>query len=97
MSGGAADHFKRLRGLYRSCFCGDDGEVHRAGREVIENLRQMTKYGSSPFSTDPVRMAYQVGQQDVMLHLMKMLNITDAEIHRLTASQPATYDEGENY
>lgn len=91
----AAEHFKQLRNRYRATFCGDDGKIHPAGEVVIDNLRQMTKHGQSPFSTDPATMAYQVGQQDVFRHLMQMLNISDAEIHRLTASMRSNVEEGE--
>lgn len=80
----SAEHFKRLRGVYRSALCGPNGDLHPAGKEVIANLRDMTKFGQSPFSSDAVTMAYRVGQQDVFRHFMSMLNISDAEIYRLT-------------
>jgi hypothetical protein len=88
-----ADHFKHLRNRYRAVFCGDDGKISPAGEVVIDNLRQMTKHGTTPFSSDPVQMAYNVGQQDIFRHLMQMLNISDAEIHRLTASMRPNVDE----
>jgi hypothetical protein len=82
----SADHFKRLRGVYRSVFYGNGGEFHPAGKEVMANLRQMTKYGSSPFSSDALTMAHMVGMQDVFCHIQQMLNISDADIYRLTAT-----------
>jgi hypothetical protein len=84
----AATHFKGLRDRYRSTFCGADGDLHPAGKAVIANLRELTKYGSSPFSTDAGRMAYTVGMQDVFLHIQQMLNISDADIYRLTRTPP---------
>jgi hypothetical protein len=84
----SADHFKRLRDVFRATYCGRDGDFHPAGKEVIQNLRVMTGYGSSPFRPDPVSMAYQVGMQDVFRHIMQMLNISDADIYRMTATQP---------
>lgn len=78
------EHFKHLRDIYRSTFCGDDGDQHQAGSEVIANLKAVASYGQSPFRSDPVSMAYQVGMQDVVRHILMMLNISDAEIYRLT-------------
>lgn len=92
MSDDAAKGVKRLRDVYRSTFAGTGGDLHQAGREVLANLKQMTNYGQSPFSSDPVTMAYRVGQQDVVRHILMMLNIPDAEIYRLT--QTASYSEG---
>lgn len=90
-----ADHFKGLRNAYRGTFCSDKGgDLHPLGKQVIDNLRQLTKHGQSPFNSDPVAMAYAVGQQDVFRHVMQMLNITDADIYRLTASQRANGEEG---
>ena len=82
-----AEHFKRLRNVYRSVFMGRDGQPHPAGAEVLANLRQMTKFGSSPFASDPLSMAYTVGLQDVFRHIQQMLNISDADIYRLTATR----------
>lgn len=80
-----ASHIKRVRDVFRSCFCGTQGgDPHQAGREVLANLKSMTSYGSSPFSSDAVTMAYRVGQQDVVRHILMMLNIPDSEIYRLT-------------
>jgi hypothetical protein len=79
-----AKSVKRLRDVFRASFCGTGGEIHQAGREVLVNLRAMSGYGSSPFRADPVSMAYAVGQQDVVRHILMMLNIPDEEIYRLT-------------
>jgi hypothetical protein len=84
VSNDPAKGVKRLRDVFRSSFCGTGGEVHQAGREVLANLKAMTGYGSSPFRPDPVSMAYAVGQQDVVRHILMMLNIPDEEIYRLT-------------
>lgn len=92
----AAEHFKHLRDRYRGVFCGNDGQPHVAGAEVLANLRTMTKYGSSPFSSDAITMAYHVGMQDVFRHIQQMLNIPDAEIYRLTQSgtqEKSFYDD----
>lgn len=88
----AAKHIKRLRDVFRASFCGTGGELHQAGREVLANLKEMTNYGKSPFTPDAVSMAYRVGQQDVVRHILMMLNIPDEEIYRLTAT--ANYAEG---
>lgn len=88
-----AEHFKRLRNVYRSVFCDRDGTPHKAGQEVLANLRQMTKFGSSPFASDPAVMAHVVGMQDVFRHIQQMLNISDADIYRLTA----TIDNSEGF
>lgn len=92
MSDDAAKHAKRLRDIYRATFAGTGGDIHVAGREVLTNLKQMSGYGSSPYRPDPIAMAYQVGMQDVVRHMLMMLNITDAEIYRLTAT--SNYAEG---
>jgi hypothetical protein len=84
----AAEHFKRLRNVYRSVFVGQNGQPHPAGKEVLANLREMTKFGSSPFSTDAAQMAYTVGMQDVFRHIQQLLNLSDADIYRLTATPP---------
>lgn len=85
MSDQPAAHIKRMRDMFRSCFCGPQGgDLHAAGREVMANLKQMTSYGQSPFSSDTTTMAYRVGQQDVVRHILMMLNIPDSEIYRLT-------------
>lgn len=85
MADDAAKHAKRLRDVYRSTFMGTGGGIHPAGNEVLANLKAMTDYGRSPFRADPVAMAYQVGMQDVVRHIFMMLNISDAEIYRLTS------------
>lgn len=85
MSNDPAKSIKRLRDVYRASFAGTGGGIHQAGIEVLANLKAMSGYGSSPFRADPVSMAYQVGQQDVVRHILMMLNIPDAEIYRLTA------------
>jgi hypothetical protein len=78
-----AKHTKRLRDVYRACFCGQGGDVHQAGIEVLSNLRQMTGYGTSPFTNDALTMAHRVGQQDVIRHIQLMLNIPDSMIYQL--------------
>jgi hypothetical protein len=50
-----AQHFRNLCNKYRATFCDREGSLHPSGQAVIDNLKQMTKYGHSPFSTDPVR------------------------------------------
>lgn len=92
MSEEAAKAVKRRRDVFRSTFCGTGGEVHQAGREVLINLKQMTGYGQSPYRADPISMAYQVGMQDVVRHILQTLNISDDEIYRLTAT--SNYSEG---
>lgn len=80
--------YQKLRGVYRACFYGADGNAHPAGVQVLRDLRTLTTYGSSPFRNDLASMAYEVGKQDVMRHLLKMLDISDAEIGRLVSMIP---------
>lgn len=82
-----AEHFKRLRGVYRSAFCNEKTDtISPAGKEVLANLKQLSGYGQSPYRSDPVAMAYAVGQQDVVRHIFMLLNMPDEEIYRLTAT-----------
>ena len=93
MSRDAAEHFKRLRGVYRAAFCQPNSDkLSPAGKEVIANLKALCSFGTSPFRPDPVTMAYTVGQQDVVRHILMTLNMPDEEIYRLTASTPNNED-----
>ena len=86
-------HFKALRDKYRAVFCDGKGGFHPAGNAVLADLRRMTKYGSSPFVPDPISMAYHVGMQDVFRHIQMVMNLSDADIYRLTAT-PQQQEEG---
>jgi hypothetical protein len=78
------DHWQRLSGVYRACFCdGREKRLHKAGAEVLANLRDLVSYERSPFTSDALRMAYNVGQQDVVKHILQIMELTDEQIARL--------------
>jgi hypothetical protein len=84
MTGQRKQHWQRLHGVFRACFYDERGnKLHPAGAAVLANLRDMVGYERSPFNSDPLRMAYTVGQQDVVKHIIQMLELTDDQIARL--------------
>lgn len=79
-------HWKRLSGCFRAVFLDDRRQtLHPAGAAVLANLRDMVNFERSPFNADALRMAYQVGQQDVVKHIIQMIELTDEQVARLDA------------
>lgn len=83
MTGQRKQHWQRLSGVFKACFSDGKGRLHPAGASVLANLRDMVSLERSPFNSDPLRMAYQVGQQDVVKHIIQMIELTDEQIARL--------------
>lgn len=88
------DVYKAMRDRYRSTFCGKDGSLHPAGAAVISNLAQMAKADQSPMRATPEQTAHAIGMQDMLRHITLMLNISDADIYRLTNSTRSNPEEG---
>jgi hypothetical protein len=86
LSGGRKQHWQRLRGVYRACLCDERGKVTPAGAQILANLRDMSHFERSPFSSDPLRMAHTVGMQDIVKHIIQIINLTDEQIARLDQS-----------
>lgn len=86
-----------IRQVFRACFCNSDGSLHPAGREAIAFLKQTANYGGSPFSSDALVMAHNVGQQDVVKHILRWLSITELEAHQLDQPQSEIDAANEGY
>lgn len=74
-----AKHFSRLRSSFRNCFCGTAGSqsLHVSGKEVLANLKEFAAYDQSAFTGDPYQTAYNNGRQDVVKHILSILNLPD--------------------
>ncbi len=77
-------HWLRLRGVFRACFYDQSQrKLSPAGAEPPAPPRHPLTAPRSAFSTDALRMAYQVGQHDVLRHIMQILELDDEKIARL--------------
>lgn len=87
MSGNRKQHWQRLRGIYRACFFDDKGQkLSPAGAAVIANLRDMSGFERSAKRADPHDTYYALGQQEVVKHILQIMNLTDEQIARLDQS-----------
>jgi hypothetical protein len=84
-------HHRRMRSVWRACFCNADGTLHPAGKEALANLRDAFKLDHSPFSSDPLRMACRVGQHEVIRHILRWIELTDEQVFALDSTPE---DEG---
>ena len=80
-----ANQQKQMRAYYQDTFNG------KAGERVLSDLRQFTKYGSSPFTADAQTLAYNVGMQDVFRHIATRMNLSDAAIYKLLNQQEESF------
>lgn len=95
--GSRVGHWRRLRSIYRAVFLNDaQTSYSHAGAMVIANLRELSNFDRSAFTPDPYRMAHNVGKQDVVKHILQMINLTDEEIARLDATAAQEFLNGES-
>ena len=82
--GSRKEHWERLRGVFRACFCdGRTGQLHPAGAAVLQNLRDMCAFEKSAKRNDPHDTYYALGQQDVVKHIIQMIELNDEQLARL--------------
>lgn len=68
------------------------GEVSPVGDIVLRDLARICYATKTTASGNPTAMAVAEGRRQVLLHIQRMLDLTDAEIHRLAHPQESDYD-----
>lgn len=81
-------------GAYRACFrvavrapwwqFWRRGELTPAGEIVLRDLARICYANRTTAAKDPVAMGVAEGRRQVLLHLQRMLGLTDDEVHRAT-------------
>lgn len=63
------------------------GRVSPPGEIVLRDLARICFATKTTASKDAVAMGVAEGRRQVLLHVQRMLSLTDAEVHRLTDPQ----------
>lgn len=59
---------------------------------MLRDLARICYANKTTASGNPTAMAAAEGRRQVLLHIQRMLSLTDAEVHRLTEPQENQHD-----